>query len=115
VFQSSQDIFQTLIGIRDDLLAGDQSSLQNARLTELDVAREQFSQAQSRVGAVQNRLDRTELEIEDFQVQLQELLSDSIDADFAEVLINLNAQSNAFQAALSAAARAIQPSLLDFI
>ncbi len=115
VFQGSQDIFQTLIDIRDNLLAGDQGSLQNARLTELETARQQLSQAQSRVGAVQNRLDRTETEIEDFQVQLEELLSDSIDADFAEVIINLNSQSNAFQAALSAGARVIQPSLLDFL
>ncbi|MCC6696285.1 MAG: flagellar hook-associated protein FlgL [Candidatus Hydrogenedentes bacterium] len=115
VFQSSQDIFQTLIDIRDNLLSGDQASLQDARLTELETARQQLSQAMSRVGAVQNRLERTELELEDFQIQLEELLSDSIDADFADVVINLNAQSNAFQAALSAAAQVIQPSLLDFI
>jgi len=115
VFQGSQDIFQTLIDIRDNLLAGDQASLQSARLTELEAARQQLSQAQSRVGSIQNRLERTELEISDFQVQLEALLSDSIDADFAEVLVNLNSQSNAFQAALSAGARAIQPSLLDFL
>ncbi len=115
VFQGSQDIFQTLIDIRDDLRAGDQASLQNTRLTELETARQQLSQAQSRVGSVQNRLDRTQLEIEDFQVQLQQVLSDSVDADFADVIINLNSQSNAFQAALSAGARIIQPSLLDFL
>ncbi|MCC6487102.1 MAG: flagellar hook-associated protein FlgL [Candidatus Hydrogenedentes bacterium] len=115
VFQGSQDIFQTLIDIRDNLLSGDQASLQDARLTELETERQQLSQAMSRVGAVQNRLERTELELEDFQIQLEELLSDSIDADFAEVVISLNAQSNAFQAALSAAAQVIQPSLLDFI
>ena len=115
VFQGSQDIFQTLIDIRDNLLAGDQASLQSTRLTELETGRQQLSQAMSRVGAVQNRLERTELELEDFQIQLEELLSDSIDADFADVVINLNAQSNAFQAALSAAAQVIQPSLLDFL
>ena len=115
VFHGSADIFQTLVDIRDNLLAGDQSSLQNARLIELDAERQQLSQATSRVGAVQNRLERAELELEDFQVQLEELLSDSIDADFADVVISLNAQSNAFQAALSAAAQVIQPSLLDFL
>ena len=115
VFQGAQDIFQTLIDIRDNLRAGDQAGLQNARLTELETERQQLSQAQARVGAVQNRLDRTTQEIEDFQLQLQEVLSDSIDADFADVIINLNAQSNAFQAALNAGARVIQPSLLDFL
>ncbi len=52
---------------------------------------------------------------EDFLLQLRKLLSDKIDVDFAEAMINFNAQSNAFQAALGAAARIVQPSLLDFI
>jgi len=43
------------------------------------------------------------------------VISDNIDADFAEVALNLNAQTNAFQAALNAGSRVIQPSLLDFI
>lgn len=115
VFQSGQDLFQTLIDIRDNLRAGDQASLQNARLAELDAIRQQLGQGIARVGAVQNRFTAAEAELEDFQIQLRQLLSDSIDADFAEVVLNLNAQSNAFQAALNAASRVIQPSLLDFI
>jgi len=97
------------------LLAGDQASLQNARLTELENARAQLGQALARIGARQNRGQRTTVEIEDFVLSSQELLSDTIDADFAETIVNLNAQNNAFQAALSAAAQVIQPSLLDFI
>lgn len=115
VFQSGQDLFQTLIDIRDNLRAGDQASLQNARLAELDTVRQQLGQGIARVGAVQNRFTAAEAELEDFQIQLRQLLSDSIDADFADVVLNLNAQSNAFQAALNAASRVIQPSLLDFI
>ena len=46
---------------------------------------------------------------------MQTQLSDAIDADYAEVITELNAQTNAFQAALSAAARAILPSLLDYV
>lgn len=115
VFQGSNDIFQTLIDIRDNLLAGDQNSLQTTRLTELEGIRQQLGQGIARVGAVQNRFTASEAELEDFQIQLQQTLSDSIDADFADVVLNLNAQSNAFQAALNAASRVIQPSLLDFI
>lgn len=115
VFQGAQDLFQTVIDIRDNLLAGDQNSLQNARLTELEALRQQMGQGIARVGAIQNRFTASEAELEDFQVQLKTVLSDAIDADFADVIINLNAQSNAFQAALNAASRVIQPSLLDFI
>ncbi|GMV99806.1 MAG: hypothetical protein AMXMBFR84_09450 [Candidatus Hydrogenedentota bacterium] len=115
VFQSNQDIFQTLIDIRDNLLAGDRAALSNTRLLEIDAARAQLSEAVARVGAVQNRLTSGETDLEDIQVQLQELLSNTVDADLAEVIIQLNAQENAFQAALSAGARVIQPSLLDFV
>ncbi|MBI4558489.1 MAG: flagellar hook-associated protein FlgL [Candidatus Hydrogenedentes bacterium] len=115
VFQSPQDIFQLLIDIRDELRSGDQSSLQNVRLAELETARDQVVQGIARVGAVENRVERITTDTEDRIQQLRSVLSDSIDADFAEVVLNLNAQSNAFQAALSAAARVIQPSLLDFV
>jgi len=48
-------------------------------------------------------------------IQYQKLLSDTLDADFGDVVVKLNAQSNAYQAALNAAARVIQPSLLDYV
>lgn len=115
VFAAAQDIFQALISTRDDLRANNQSDLQNVRLDEYDTAREQLLASLARVGSVQNRVERATDELVDFNLQLQALLSDTIDADFAEVVLNLNAQSNAFQAALSAAARAVQPSLLDFV
>jgi len=115
VFQGSQDMFQTLIDIRDALLAGDQSTLQNQSLDELLTIRDQLNQGMARLGAVQNRLTNLSSETEDFQTQLAKLLSDSRDADYADVVIKLNSQSNAFQAALSAAARVVQPSLLDYV
>jgi len=108
------NIFQTLIDTRDNLRAGDTPALQT-RLEELGQSEDQLLMATARIGAVQNRIERVDANIRDYVIQLETVLSDNIDADFAEVAINLNAQSNAFQAALNAAARVIQPSLLDFI
>jgi flagellar hook-associated protein 3 FlgL len=85
------------------------------RLEELDAAREQVSRAIARVGAIQNRLDRTEEDLADFELGLETLLSETIDADYAEVIVELNAQSNAYTAALQAGAQVIQPSLLNFL
>jgi len=115
VFLPRQDVFQVLIDIRDSLRAGDQASIQNVLLEELDTSMDQLLISMARVGAVQNRLERSSANIEEFNIELQTLLSDTIDADYAETIINLNAQSNAFQAALNAGARVIQPSLLDFV
>jgi flagellar hook-associated protein 3 FlgL len=114
-FQSSQDIFQMLIDIRDNLLAGDKTGLQNERLEELSTAQNQILVSTAALGATQNRLDRLTANTDDYIQQLQTALSDAIDADYAETVLNLNAQTNAFQAALNAAARVIQPNLLDFL
>lgn len=108
------DIFQLFIGLRDSLRVNDQTGLQT-RLSELDTADDQLGIALSGVGAVQNRVAGVDTELRTQVTQQQQVLSDAIDADIAEVIINLNAQNNAFQAALSAGANVIQPSLLDFL
>ncbi len=114
VFQQQQDVFQLLIDARDNLVTGDQEALQD-RLAEFPVAEDQLLSGLARVGSVENRLERVVMDTEDFTLQLRQTLSDTIDADFAETIINLNVETNAFEAALVASARVIQPSLLDFI
>lgn len=48
-------------------------------------------------------------------MSLQEQLSNMVDADFAETMLQFDVQQNAFESALNAVARAIQNTLLDFI
>lgn len=108
------DLFQTLIDLRENLRAGNTNALTN-QMTELNKALDQLIIATTRVGAIQNRFEQIDANLRDISQQLELVYSDSIDADFAEVIIQLNAQTNAFQAALTAAARVIQPSLLDYI
>lgn len=115
VFNDGQDYFQLLINIRDELRSGNQSALQNQRLGELITAQNQLLESVARVGTVENQLERLTRNMEDYVQQLQGTLSDNIDADYAETVINLQAQTNAFQAALNATARVIQPSLLDYL
>lgn len=114
-FDGAVNLFDTLITIRDDLLAGNQADLQTAQLANLDIALEQVLLSQARIGSVENRLEQVSAGTEDFVIQLRKLLSDKVDVDFAEAIIDFNAQTNAFQAALNATARILQPSLLDFL
>ena len=113
-FQNGTDVFQTLIDLREDLRAGDTAAI-GASLDNIDAAVDQILQSEARVGSVQNRLDSVTANTEDFIIQLQKSLSDKIDADFADTIVNLNAEQNALNAALNAAARVLQPSLLDFL
>jgi flagellar hook-associated protein 3 FlgL len=46
---------------------------------------------------------------------MKKRLSNIEDVDLAQVMVNLQAQQLTYQAALSAPARAIQPSLVDFL
>lgn len=115
VFQANVDMFQMLIGIRDDMEAGDQANLSAVRLGELDTAQDQTLLALATTGATQNRLGTVLNNAEDFILALQEQLSNKVDADFAETMLQFNVQQNSLQSALNAAARVIQTSLLDFI
>lgn len=110
----SVDIFQVFLDLRDNLRSGNVGALEGG-LTDLNTAEDQLLLSTSRVGALQNRFEKVDANLRDITIQLRQVISDNIDADFAEVTLNLNAQSNAFQAALSAGARVIQPSLLSFI
>lgn len=108
------DVFQLLVDIRDNLRSSNVTALGD-NLTGFKRAEEQFLTATARIGSVESRLERVDANLQDANVQLQQTASDNLDADFAEVMTRLNAQSNAFQASLNAASRVIQPSLLDFI
>lgn len=111
---SGADIFQTVLDIRENLRAGDLNALET-RLDELASAQEQVLISLARVGSIQNRVDRVRSNLEEINQQLLQVISDNIDADFAETILQLNAQSNALQASLNAGARVIQPSLLNFL
>lgn len=115
VFQGGADLFQTLIDIRDNLRSGDLNAVQTVQLVEIEAGRDQLLRSVARIGAIENRLDSVSLDTEEFVVRLQAVLSETIEADFANVTLNLNSQFSAFQAALNAGARALQPSLLDFV
>jgi flagellar hook-associated protein 3 FlgL len=66
-------------------------------------------------GASLNRVGATEKAIKSAQTENAALLSRAQDADVAEVMTKLMNQESVYKAALSAGARAIQPSLLDYL
>lgn len=115
IFQTTADIFGMLIGIRDDMLAGNQANLSATRLGELAASQKHISLNVARTGALQNRLERVTFSTESLVLELEEQLSDRINADFADTMLNYNVQLSSYQAALNASARIIQNSLLDFV
>ncbi len=100
--------------LNQDDAAFDPAAL-SAILGELDQAQENLSSASSTVGARTNRLTQ----LDDLNGHLNDgvtiALSKVEDVDFIKAAMDLNIQSNAYEAALKASSKIIQPSLMDFL
>jgi len=114
VFKGSTDVFQTLITLRDDLLAGNYAAV-SADTSAVDDALGMITDAQMVVGAKLNRLEMTQSRLEDDKLGLTKALSGVEDADLAEVITRLKMDENVYQAALMAGSTALQKSLIDFL
>lgn len=67
------------------------------------------------IGARMNRLDLVESRLGDQELSATELMSNNEDAEMEEVIMNLTSQEAVHRAAMSAGARIIQPTLMDFL
>ena len=114
VFTQSVDLFQTLITLRDALRANNTAAISSS-LTSLDTGIGQVSAATGSVGGRVKRLDGVQDILAEDLTRLKGLLSRVEDADVAATLIEFQQQEMLFQSALNAAARLIQPSLMDFL
>jgi flagellar hook-associated protein 3 FlgL len=82
---------------------------------DLTAAQDQLMVAVTRLGSTQNRIDTIDENLQDINTQQKGVVSDNIDVDVADLIVKINVANNAYQASLNAAARVIQPSLLDYI
>ncbi len=106
-------IFAVLADI-SQVMRTDPGSLGPA-LDRLDAALQTLQTQVSDVGARYNRLAQMRQTAEDKILTLRTQLSDVEDIDLPETIMRLKLQETAYQAALGATARALQPSLMDFL
>ncbi|HBY20366.1 MAG TPA: hypothetical protein DEG71_05055 [Clostridiales bacterium] len=62
-----------------------------------------------------NRLDLIKARLENDEINYTQLKSDNEDADMAETITKLTTQQTIYEASLSAGAKIIQMSLVDFM
>ncbi|HID15214.1 MAG TPA: flagellar hook-associated protein 3 [Candidatus Atribacteria bacterium] len=67
------------------------------------------------IGARVNRLERAKSRMLDLNINTQKLLSQREDLDLPKTVSDLKTQEAVYQAALSAASKVLQPTLLDFL
>lgn len=97
-----------------DLRSGDTNAL-TSDLSALDTAAQQMSSAHSLVGARYNRLQSMQSVANAHLDATTQALSNAEDIDLPKTIIDLQLQQTAYQAALGATAKIVQPSLLDFL
>jgi flagellar hook-associated protein 3 FlgL len=114
VFSKSVDLFQLLVQVRDQLKTGSASDVA-ATLGSLDQALDQVRAASSGVGSRIARIRQVQQEAENALLTLKARLSETEDADLAEVSIQFQQAQTVYQAALATASRVLGRSLLDFL
>ena len=112
--ERQKSIFGLLKGLRDSLLRGSSSGVQNL-LEELDQASSRLITLRTQVGAVYNSLSHAETTISDDNLVNMDYKSKIEDADITNLFSELEKQNNTLQAAYKSGAFLINKSLLDFL
>jgi flagellar hook-associated protein 3 FlgL len=110
---SGNDLFSTLAQISDAVRSN--PSQLGALTASLDTQTNTVQTGLAEVGARFQRVDSMKNQNSADALTMKQNLSKIEDADIAQVMMNLQTQQVAYQAALSATAKAIQPSLTDFL
>jgi flagellar hook-associated protein 3 FlgL len=112
---ATKNVFDVMDDIIGDLNSGNSAALQTTALTELDASFTTALNARTTVGAMSNRLDSQGTRLGAQELSVTDLLSKTEDADMAKTLVTYSQTQTAYQAALQAGAKIIQPTLMDFL
>lgn len=108
----ADSVFAVLTSIAADLRSGANVS---TRLTEIDSRISSMLGQLAGVGARTNQLTAAQDTLADQTLTLKSDLSGVEDIDLAQTIIELQMQEVGYKAALGAAARVLQPSLMDYL
>lgn len=114
----STGLFAVLDQISTDLRSAnptDTGNLSAVDVGNLDAATTTMQNTLATVGARYNRLETIKTQNDDRTVTLKGSLAEVEDIDLPKAITDLQLQQTAYQAALAATAKMIQPSLVDFL
>ena len=113
-FDAGENVFDMLSQLATDVRAGDTSVI-SARLDDIDNGSRRLEQGLALLGAVGKRIETAEGVNLQADETLRLELSTVEDVDLAEAILEIQTQEIALQATLGSLARAIQPSLIDYL
>ena len=111
VFDSLRDLIN---GLEDpDTTAG--TAQIAAQVTPLSNALDQIKAVRAEAASTFIQLETTENQLANFKLNIEDMLSDTEDADMAQAIVELQIQQTAYETSLATAARILQRSLMDFL
>jgi flagellar hook-associated protein 3 FlgL len=114
ILSSSVDVFSLLVRVKNALFRNDGQSV-NQSLDDIESALDQVSSGLGKLGATSKSLDLANARLESETVNLKALVSSIEDANLAEVMVKLQAEQFAYEAALGAASSILNTSLVNFL
>lgn len=106
----------TVFALMDQISAGLRSGTNvTGTLNDIDSSMQSMLTAAASNGSRQKVLENTMSDVSSQQITIKGQLSNVEDVDMAATIMNLQMQQVAYQGALAAGARVLQPTLLDFL
>lgn len=111
---NGNSLFDDLAALSTALRSGNDAGISNAVVT-LQNRQTAITTVQATVGASYKRVDAAVQKGNDSLIALKTNLSQVEDADLPQTIVDLQTQQVAYQSALAATAKVMQPSLIDFL
>ena len=108
------NVFDILNDLEDALNLDDPTAIE-AQISRLDDSIDTINTVRTRNAGVYKRLEATENHYDYFKVNVEEMLSNTEDADLAEAIINFQVQQTVYESSLSTSSMILQKSLIDFL
>lgn len=114
LFQQEGDVFGALVDLRNALAANDASTV-SGLVQDIDDASTHLNDLHGALGGTEQRLELGRNQLEAAKVNLDALVSQSEDVDFADTIAQMQLAQVALEAGLQAGAKVLRPSLLDYL
>lgn len=111
---ATDNIFNIINRLSDAMINGRHDDI-TSEISNIESRLNKMVSVHAETGARTNRVELMENRLSNENYNLTQLQSKTEDADIAEVMIQSNIASNIYQASLSAGAKIITPTLVDFI
>jgi flagellar hook-associated protein 3 FlgL len=114
IFQGTDDVFDAL----DQLLVGlqtDDVTLIHNQINHFEQAQDQVQMVRAESGARFQQLELVEQQTARLKLTFEDMMDTTEKANMEETVIDFNNQETAYQLSLNAAAKIIQPSLINFL